>query len=242
MNLQAISLTNKGRVRATNQDVCFSDSGCQSFMVADGMGGVEGGEVAAALFLETVRAMIPAPLDLDPDEGERRVREIFANANERILAHAAAVPNHHGCGCTAELLVASQDRMHLGHVGDSRCYQMRGGCLTQLTVDHSLVQEQIDLGLLDPDQARHSHYRNVLTRAVGIAPRLKVDIRTFPLAPGDCYLLCTDGLHAMLSDDEILSVLAFDAPLEFRAKMLVNLANDAGGKDNISVTIVTISD
>ena len=241
MILQAISLTDKGRVRATNQDVCFSDTGCNSFMVADGMGGVEGGEVAAALFLETVRAMIPAPLDLDPEEGEGKIRQIFAAANQRILAHAAEVPSHHGCGCTAELLVLSRDRILLGHVGDSRCYQLRHGRLALLTVDHSLVQEQVDLGLLDPDQARRSHYRNVLTRAVGIIPHLKVDIRSLSPAPGDCFLLCTDGLHTMLSDGEILSVLAFQAPLDFRAKMLVNLANDAGGKDNISVTLVTIS-
>jgi PPM family protein phosphatase len=107
-------------------------------------------------------------------------------------------------------------------------------------VDHSLVQEQLDLGLLDRHQAQNSLYRNVLTRAVGVAPQLTVDIHSRSVRSGDLYLLCTDGLHSMISDQEILSVLSFDAPLNFRGKMLVDLANDAGGKDNISVTLVSI--
>jgi protein phosphatase len=240
MNFEALSITDRGRIRATNEDVCAADTTLQVFLVADGMGGVEGGEVAAALFLETVREILIAPLDVNREEGESVVRRIFAMANDRILAHAAAVPSHRGCGCTADLLVASRDLLILGHVGDSRSYCLHQECLEQLTVDHSLVQEQLDLGLLDRHQAKNSLYRNVLTRAVGIAPQLTVDIYSRSVHAGDLYLLCTDGLHSMLSDQEILSVLSFDAPLNFRGKMLVDLANDAGGKDNISVTLVSI--
>lgn len=242
MNFQAASLTDKGRVRRTNEDVCAADTVSRTFMVADGMGGVEGGEVAAALFLATVREMVPAPLDLEQERGVALVRQVFARANDKILSHATAVAEHRGCGCTADLLLACGERMILGHVGDSRCYALRQGRLEQLTVDHSLVQEQLDLGLLDENQARNSRYRNVLTRAVGITPQLQVDIHTLAAVAGDLYLLCTDGLHGMLSQAEMLSVLSFDAPLAFRAKMLVNLANDAGGRDNISVTLVTISE
>jgi PPM family protein phosphatase len=240
MIFEALSITDTGRIRATNEDVCAADTNLHVFLVADGMGGVEGGEVAAALFLETVREMLTAPLDVDREEGERLVRRIFAVANDKILAHAAAVPNHRGCGCTADLLVASRDLLILGHVGDSRSYCLRQESLEQLTVDHSLVQEQLDLGLLDRHQAKNSLYRNVLTRAVGVTPQLTVDIHSRSVRSGDLYLLCTDGLHSMLSDREILSVLSFEAPLTFRGKMLVDLANDAGGKDNISVTLVSI--
>ncbi len=242
MNFEALSITDTGRMRTTNEDVCAADTNLRLFLVADGMGGVEGGEVAAALFLETVREVLTAPLDVDRVEGEAMVRRVFAVANDKILAHAATVSSHRGCGCTADLLVASRDLLILGHVGDSRGYCLRQERLEQLTLDHSLVQEQLDLGLLDQHQAKSSLYRNVLTRAVGITPQLTVDIHSRSVRPGDLYLLCTDGLHSMLSDKEILSVLSFDAPLTFRGKMLIDLANDAGGKDNISVTLVSIGD
>lgn len=128
----------------------------------------------------------------------------------------------------------------LGHVGDSRSYVFRDGILSQLTQDHSLVQEQLNQGFITPAQAEKSRFRNVLLRAVGVDAQLKVDITSGRIYPGDIFLLCTDGLHGLLSNDAIVAILAHHIPLSLRADMLINMANNAGGNDNISVTLAEI--
>ncbi len=240
MRINACSKTDPGLKRSRNEDVCASDIVRRSFMVADGMGGVAGGDVASALFLKTVGQSFASEEAIAVQQGMEQVRATFLLANSKILAHADVTPAHKGLGCTAELLTLCQDNIVLGHVGDSRTYCFRKGCLNQLTRDHSMVQEQVDLGLITREQANKSKMRNVLTRAVGINAQLTVDISSQAVCPGDIYLLATDGLHGMVDDQEILQVLAFSAPLSLKAEMLINMANDAGGRDNVSVTLLEI--
>ncbi|MBU1567869.1 MAG: protein phosphatase 2C domain-containing protein [Proteobacteria bacterium] len=240
MRINACSKTDPGLKRPRNEDVCATDIVRRSFMVADGMGGVAGGDVASTLFLETVNQSFPTEEAVAVQKAMELVRNTFLLANSRILAHAAATPLHRGLGCTAELLTLCQDSIVLGHVGDSRTYCFRDGHLDQLTRDHSMVQEQVDLGIITQHQANTSRLRNVLTRAVGMSAKLTIDISSRQAHPGDIYLLATDGLHGMVDDQEILLVLAFSAPLALKAEMLINMANDAGGRDNISVTLLEI--
>ncbi|MDK9708074.1 MAG: protein phosphatase 2C domain-containing protein [Desulforhopalus sp.] len=236
----AYSKTDPGLKRPDNQDVCAADLDRGFFMVADGMGGVAGGEVASALFLAAVTETFAGPREPSVDKGRERVHAAFLLANAKIQAHAAATPTHKGLGCTGELLILCQDHIVLGHVGDSRTYCFRRGILDRLTIDHSLVQDQVDRGILTWEQAERSNLRNVLTRAVGIDAKLIVDIVCRQVQPGDIYLLATDGLHGMVDEWEILPILGYDAPLSFKADILINMANDAGGGDNTSVTLVEI--
>jgi len=240
LRIHACSKTDRGLQRPQNEDVCAADAARHAYLVADGMGGDAGGEVASSLFLLAVDETFPPGNTLTESTGRTLVKAAFSLANEKILAHAAITPEHKGLGCTAELLLLCRDGIILGHVGDSRTYCFHGGRLEQLTIDHSMVQEQVALGLLTQREARYSKFRNVLTRAVGITDQLVIDISSHKVQAGDIYLLCTDGLHGMVDDEELLSILAFDAPLSLKAEMLINMANDAGGKDNISVTLLEI--
>jgi PPM family protein phosphatase len=238
--VHACSKTHPGIKRQRNEDTCAADIIHRSFMVADGMGGTAGGEVASALFLEAVCETFVCKDEIAVQQGIDLVRNTFLLANSKIQKHAAINRSHKGLGCTAELLTLCGDQVVLGHVGDSRTYCLHNHRLTQLTLDHSIVQEQIDLGLITEDQAKKSRLRNVLTRAVGVGSQLAIDITCYPACLGDIYLLCTDGLYGMVGDEEILPVLGFDAPLSLKAEILINLANEAGGKDNVSVTLVEI--
>ena len=234
------SKTDKGLQRRCNEDTCAVNTARHFCMVADGMGGQAGGELASALFLEAVALIFPEQSELTEVQGSSLVKAAFDLANTRILAYANANPSFAGMGCTAEILAFCRDRFALGHVGDSRTYLFREGGLKQLTKDHSLVESQVEQGLLSRQEARSSRYHNIILRAVGISEKMAVDLSCGELRPGDIFLLCSDGLHGMVEDHEILPVLAFDAPLDLKAEMLVNMANDAGGKDNVTVVLVLV--
>lgn len=240
----ACSKTDPGLRRPRNEDVCLADADRRVFMVADGMGGRAAGDVASALFLEAVIEVFEERGELSAAAEKAKIEAAFSLANRKILANVASNPHRFGMGCTAELLVICQDigRYHyiVGHVGDSRTYLFHSGMLRQLTLDHSLVQEQLRQGIITPDQAEKSRFRNVLLRAVGVDTLLTADIISGPLHPGDIFLLCTDGLHGMVKNDEIASVLAFHAALPLKADILINMAKEAGGNDNISVTLAEI--
>ena len=238
----ACSKTDPGLQRLRNEDVCQADTVCGFFLVADGMGGRAAGNVASQLFREAVVQVFSPGEELGLTEGEAKVREAFSLANRKILAHVDDNPHHSGMGCTAELLIFCQNRYLIGHVGDSRTYLFRGGRIHQLTRDHSFVQDQVDKGIITPQQAAKSRFRNILMRAIGVDPSLAVDIVCDLHYSGDIFLLCTDGLHTMLDNDEITSILAFQGPLTMKADMLINRANDAGGNDNIAVTLAAIID
>lgn len=236
----ACSKTDQGLRRPRNEDVCLADADRRVFMVADGMGGRAAGDVASALFLETVIEVFEERGELSAAAGKAKIEAAFSLANRKILANVALHPDHFGMGCTAELLVICRSHYIVGHVGDSRTYLFRGGMLSQLSLDHSLVQEQLRQGLITPDQAEKSRFRNILLRAVGVDTLHPADIISGPLHPGDIFLLCTDGLHGMVNNNEIASVLAFHAALSLKADILINMAKEAGGNDNISVSLAEI--
>lgn len=258
--------TDIGLKRSQNEDICAVDPDRKFLVVADGMGGAARGDVASKLFLSTVKKVFSIPTPTQPslkerfyacfeDEGETlddqenkildtvkdKVYSCFEQTNNSIHAHVKKIPAHEGMGCTAELLTFWKSYYVIGHVGDSRTYlYSQHSSLRQLTKDHSLVQEQVDSGNLHETQAETSRLRNVLTKAIGVKPHQEMDLITGQVQPGDIFLLCSDGLYNMVNDKEIEDVLAFDGPLELKAEILINMANDAGGKDNISVALAAI--
>jgi protein phosphatase len=202
------------------------------------MGGAAAGEVASGIVRETVSELFSAR-GVDscmPMQG--LVEQCFHSAHARILSQSREVPAYSGMGCTAELLACDRGGYVLGHVGDSRTYLLRQGNLELLTTDHTLVQAQQDQGLIRHDQAESHSLRNVILRAVGIGETLEVDIIQGSIQPGDLFLLCSDGLSTMVDDEKIKEMLAFDGPLPVKATLLVDQANSAGGRDNVSVVLV----
>jgi len=240
MRLSVCSKTDKGLQRHRNEDVGIASADGHYCLVADGMGGQAGGELASSMFAAAVGEIFRDPAEISESAGVLRVQSAFDLAHARILAHAQAYPSFTGMGCTGELLCFCGSRFVLGHVGDSRTYLLRHGSFRQLTKDHSMVENQIDQGLLSRQEARHSRFRNILLQAVGSAEELAIDLLQGDLRQGDIFLLCSDGLHGMMEDEAIRSVLAFDAPLDFKTGMLVNMANDAGGRDNITVVLAQV--
>lgn len=241
MQLSVCSKTDKGLQRQRNEDVGIASAAGRYCLVADGMGGQAGGALASGMFAAAVGEVFNDQAELSEGTGVLRVRAAFDLAHGRILAHAHARPSFAGMGSTGELLCFCGSRFVLGHIGDSRTYLLRDGSFRQLTKDHSLVENQVDQGLLSRREARHSRFRNILLRAVGSAEKhLAIDLLCDDLRRGDIFLLCSDGLHGMVEDESIRSVLAFDAPLDLKAEMLVNMANDAGGRDNITVVLAQV--
>ena len=171
---------------------------------------------------------------------EELVKAAFALANEKILEHVAENPGHRGMGCTAELMTFDDGDYVLGHVGDSRTYLFRNGKLRQITHDHSLVQEELDKGLISPEEARKVSFRNVILRAVGTGENLPVDLLRGKTMEGDIFLLCSDGLTNMIEDDAIRKTMTMQTDLYSRCERLIRLANAAGGKDNITVVLCQV--
>ena len=168
------------------------------------------------------------------------IQRSFDLANENILAHVRKNTQHEGMGCTAELMALSVDGFALGHVGDSRSYLYRDGVLHQLTKDHSLIQNQIDQGFITESEAWNHPLRNIISRAIGIKPELSPDIISGRVFPGDQFLFCSDGLTDLVQDDLILENLSSSASVRHKVETLIQLANSAGGKDNITVVISII--
>jgi serine/threonine protein phosphatase PrpC len=238
--VSSFSLSDPGLKRALNEDSCLARPDRGFFLVADGMGGAAAGEVASRIFSETVEQAFSALRNPDESQVLAMVKEVFLQANSRILSHVDQFPEHAGMGCTAELLVLHDDGYVLGHIGDSRSYRLRQGEFRQLSRDHSLVQEQIDRGTITRDEARGHRLKNVILRAVGVDKELAVDIIKGRLYPQDIFLLCTDGLSDMVADKEIQEVLEQDEPVTFKGKRLVELANAGGGRDNITLVLIEI--
>lgn len=236
--IAAFGLTDVGRHRDNNEDVLLLMPEAGAFAVADGMGGPAFGEVAAAIFADTARrALSPNPPGTI-DDAERLAREIFRVANRDILAYASEAAGREGMGCTAELLLVVGDDWLVGHVGDSRSYRFRNGELSRITKDHSLVQDQVDRGLLSEAEARRHPMRNVIVRAVGASERIDPDIHRGTLLPGELILLCSDGLTDMAGEADIGALLACPGSLAEKGKRLVDLALAAGGRDNVTVVLI----
>ena len=226
--------TDQGRIRANNQDAMYADSGL--FVVADGMGGHQGGEVAANLAVRTLT---------NAERSDReQLREAVAEANRVVHQTALEEAELHGMGTTLTTLAVSQEanthQFVILNVGDSRVYRHRDGQLEQLTEDHSYVAELVRRGELDDDAAQAHPYRNMLTRAIGVHAEVEIDEWLLEPVSGDRFMLCSDGITNELADLEIAEQLRFDKDPSTTAKALVGLANERGGRDNSTVLIVDV--
>jgi PPM family protein phosphatase len=229
-----------GLKRSNNEDSLAVDPLLGLLVVADVMGGAASGEVAIQIFADTALEVF-GEMECTSDEiASALVQKTFLQANDRILNTASENRRHRGMGCTAELLALYGGKYILGHVGDSRTYLLRLGKLRQITRDHSLVQEQIDAGLISPAEARSHALRNIIVRAVGIQQTLPVDIIKGTIQPGDIVLLCSDGLTDMLDDDQIRELLSLSLDVNEKAEKMVEAANSAGGYDNITVALCEV--
>lgn len=233
--VEAVHRTDTGRQRNANEDSLFSRA--PVFAVADGMGGAQAGEVASRLAVEVFE---PEPADgVGP---EAYLRGTVQEANRLIFEHAQGDASRSGMGTTLTAAIVSGDEVSFGHVGDSRAYLYRDGELSQLTNDHSLVEELRRQGKLTRDQAADHPQRSVITRALGPEPQVAVDTMTVRGRQDDVYVLCSDGLTTMISDDELASILARSEDLDTAARSLVRAANDRGGRDNITVVLFRLED
>jgi serine/threonine protein phosphatase PrpC len=228
--------TDTGRQRSENEDSLFVRA--PIYVVADGMGGAQAGEVASKAAAEA--------FDRDlPDEPPGPVlRETIEAANRKIHQLAHADPSRAGMGTTitAAIVDARNEEVAIGHVGDSRAYRLRGGRLEQLTRDHSLVEEMRRQGQITDAQAEDHPQRSIITRALGPEPDVEVDVQTVPAAPGDVFLLCSDGLTTMVGEERITTVLSDSSSLRAAVRQLVDEANRAGGRDNITALAFRLQD
>lgn len=243
MLYQFSSRSDTGRLRTNNEDAVACEASLGLAVLADGMGGYNAGEVASAMATGTVSTALGTWLLTHQDKASARetaiaMRLSVERANQAI--HQASLDNSEftGMGTTLVVAVFSGARVLVGHVGDSRCYRWRNEQLSQLTRDHSLLQEQLDAGLLSPQAAQHVPYRNLVTRALGVEDQVALDVGEHVVSPGDLYLMCSDGLSDMLPDDALAQLLKNGGPDTELAQTLVDAANAAGGRDNISVILV----
>ncbi len=239
--LELVGRTDTGLVRSNNEDIFAIDPGAGYCLVADGMGGAAAGETASRLFAEAAAEIFGPHPAAGEDEAVQKVQDAFRHANKLIMDHVNQYPQHRGMGCTAELLALHAQGYVIGHMGDSRTYRFRNGGLKQLTKDHSLVQDQLDRGLISAEEARHHSMRNVVLRAVGVDPAPALDTLRGPVQPQDLFLLCSDGLTDMVTDEALADVLATAGTLEACAERLIDIAKQAGGRDNITVVLAKIS-
>ncbi len=233
-------ITDVGNVRTNNEDVFYISESCHYCLVADGMGGAAAGEVASQIFADTAKSVFAGHDGTSEENTIARVQTTFKLANDKILKHVARHPQDQGMGCTAELLAFSQSYFIIGHVGDSRTYRLRNETFKQLTRDHSLVQEQLDQGIITPQEAQRHAMRNVILRAVGVNDSVALDILKGRYLPKDLFLLCSDGLTDLVEESAISATLCVDATLHDKSAALIQLAKLAGGKDNVTVVLSTV--
>ena len=245
MSFEFFCATDTGRARNNNEDSVAVDEAAALIVLADGMGGYNAGEVASGMATSFIKAELGRWLQEASagasDTDVRRAMDICVdNANRAIFNAANSNPQYAGMGTTLVVGVFRDGRLLMGHVGDSRGYRFRAGRLQQITHDHSLLQEQIDAGLITAEQAAFSANKNLVTRAVGVEDTVLLETHLHELMPGDVYLLCSDGLSDMLDDETIARLLQGCDSLADAASSLVDAANDAGGKDNISVILARV--
>ncbi len=236
IHYSAAALTDRGRKRSSNEDAFGISVEKGVYLVCDGMGGAAAGEVASALAVDEMTARLK---DRSADQALPELAEqAVSAANEAIFQRAQRNTQLSGMGTTLVALVTDGGRAWMLNVGDSRGYRLRNEQLEQITVDHSLVEEQVRLGRMDLAEALRSPLRNVITRALGTQPVVTPDVFSLEIEPGDLFLLCSDGLTRELSDDLLESMLRLDMPLNELCGRLIAAANKAGGHDNITCLLV----
>ncbi len=244
-------VTDTGRVREHNEDAIGSDPDIGLMVLADGMGGYNAGEVASGIAIQTVTELALAGAarenrdEVDPHSGLMRqsivLRDAIYRANKIIFQTAQSQTHCEGMGTTIVACMFYDNRISVAHVGDSRAYRLRAGQFEQLTLDHSLLQELVDRGFYSAEEAQRSTNRNYVTRALGVEPSVEVEVHEHEVVPDDVYLLCSDGLPDMVEDEDIhLTISTFNASLDVVGKQLIELANDNGGRDNVSVMLAQV--
>jgi PPM family protein phosphatase len=242
-------LTDVGKKRDHNEDSFLIDDELQLYVVADGMGGHAGGGTASRIAVETIdkrmrdlrtTALVnPEAANLQDSPVPETIRSAVEQACLAIFAKAQEDPELAGMGTTVISLMVADAHAFFAHVGDSRAYLVRGELIQQISEDHSLVNEQIKAGMITPEEARHSRYRNIITRSVGFEEEVQVDVMGLLAELGDIFILCTDGLANMMDDGEILTIVRSHKLGDIPGK-LIELANERGGDDNITVVAVRV--
>ena len=235
--------THTGLVRANNEDAVAVDAATGLCILADGMGGYNAGEVASSMAVTFIKSELgrwlgQAGLNADVKEVRRALQICVENSNYAVFNAGNANSKHKGMGTTLVVGVFQLNRLILGHIGDSRCYRLRGQEFQQITKDHSFLQEQIEAGHITPEQALTSSHRNLVTRALGVEGTVRMDVNEHRVNVEDIYLLCSDGLSDMVLDQEIAGILLGKGGLDQKCASLVAAANHNGGHDNISILLV----
>jgi serine/threonine protein phosphatase PrpC len=251
LRVVSAGLTDVGRKRNHNEDSFLIDDELQLYVVADGMGGHAGGGTASRIAVETIDKELRRsrdgrenPFVSTPNLQDSLIPEALRSAVEKaclaIYTAAQDDPRLSGMGTTVISLVVKDDQAFFAHVGDSRAYLIRGELIQQISEDHSLVNEQIKAGMITPEEAKHSRYKNIITRSVGFEEEVQVDVMGVITEPNDVFLLCSDGLANMLEDKEIHELVSGTPNFQDVPKKLVDMANERGGDDNITVIVVQI--
>lgn len=249
MRIRGWGLSDVGRRRAHNEDRFICNDRLALYAVADGMGGHLGGERASRMAIEIVEAKLASAFETTRQTGappapavtaDEALRAAIAEADRRIYELSSTDPEVAGMGTTLTALFFRDRRAYLGHVGDSRAYLFRDGHARQLTEDHSWIQEQVRAGLLTPNEAKESRFRNIITRSVGFEPLVTPDLQELHPQAGDCFLLCSDGLSNYVPVEEIGQVLTTDFYRD-APRSLIALANERGGDDNVTCICVHVA-
>lgn len=251
--LQSASLTDPGRVRDHNEDCIESRPDLGLFVLADGMGGYNAGEVASGMATSLISDGLQESWDmrhvsrLGRDDAkalaDQLIKDQIARANTAIYTTSQNNPECAGMGTTLVVTLFYDNFLAVAHIGDSRLYRLRGESMEQVTRDHSLLQEQLDSGLITPEEAKLSQNKNLVTRALGIDPTVEPEIHVYETQPDDTYLLCSDGLSDMVEDEEIrLTLITLKTNPNLTVQQLVQAANDNGGRDNISAMLIRIAE
>jgi protein phosphatase len=249
LRIEARGITDVGQRRDHNEDAFLVDEELGLFVVADGMGGHAGGGTASRLAVETIQAAVRHAKEAEPDSfglaaatvEESPLPDVLREAVEEACAviyrTAQGDPELAGMGTTVTAALVDGRVAYVAHVGDSRCYLLRDGRIYQVSEDHSLVNEQLKAGAISPDEAKHSRFKNIITRSVGFEQQVQVDLMGLELEASDALVICCDGLTNLVDDPEILHIVE-ESTLDLAAGRLVALANDRGGDDNITVIVI----
>src|ERR1700728_2450886 len=251
--LRFVGLTDTGKVREHNEDMIAVDLDIGLLVLADGMGGYNAGEVASGIAVKTIVNLVKEQVEREDLNVQAReaglsrptiiLRDAIHRANKIIYQTAKTQPQCEGMGTTVVSALFFDNKIALAHVGDSRLYRLRDDKFEQVTMDHSLLQELVDRGFYSAEEAQRAANKNYVTRALGVEPNVEVEVQEVPVQRGDYYVLCSDGLSDMVEDDDIhLTISTFTANLETVAKQLIQLSNDNGGRDNVSVVMAHVAE
>src|SRR5689334_19718204 len=252
-SLQSAALTDPGRVRDHNEDCIESRPDIGLWVLADGMGGYNAGEVASGIAVKTIIELVTQACktekrgEIESGTGYMRqtivLRDAILRANKVINQTAQSQPQCEGMGTTLVASLFYDNKVSIAHVGDSRMYRLRGNRFEQITMDHSLLQELVDRGFYSQEEAQRSTNRNYVTRALGVEANVDVEVQEIEVQKGDYFLMCSDGLPDMVEDEDIhLTISTFSNDVRTVGEQLIKLTNDNGGRDNVSVILVRVAD